>query len=129
VNDSLRFVCDYVHLRTRNGSDAVHAADSVGRSSRSRGSLPRELLRGRADLVRPRGAGPGGLPLLATRRGGDKGVEPNGSARNIAGICSEGGNVLGMMPHPERSSELELGSRDGRRLFDAMVAWLGERTA
>ena len=54
---------------------------------------------------------------------------PNGSARNIAGICSEAGNVLGMMPHPERCSEEAMGSADGRRLFDAMVAWLGERTA
>jgi len=54
---------------------------------------------------------------------------PNGSARNIAGICSEAGNVLGMMPHPERCAEEVLGSADGRRLFDAMVAWLGERTA
>ncbi|HLN91875.1 MAG TPA: phosphoribosylformylglycinamidine synthase subunit PurQ, partial [Patescibacteria group bacterium] len=54
---------------------------------------------------------------------------PNGSARNIAGICNEGGNVLGMMPHPERSSEMALGSGDGRRLFDAMVAWLGEKSA
>ncbi|OYV96355.1 MAG: phosphoribosylformylglycinamidine synthase I, partial [Deltaproteobacteria bacterium 37-65-8] len=54
---------------------------------------------------------------------------PNGSARNIAGIRSEGGNVLGMMPHPERCAEEAMGSADGRRLFDAMVAWLGERTA
>ncbi len=54
---------------------------------------------------------------------------PNGSARNIAGICSEGGNVLGMMPHPERCAEEAMGSADGRRLFDAMVAWLEERTA
>jgi len=34
-----------------------------------------------------------------------------------------------MMPHPERSAEEALGSADGRRLFDAMVAWLGERPA
>jgi len=54
---------------------------------------------------------------------------PNGSAWNIAGICNEGGNVLGMMPHPERSAEEVTGSADGRRLFDAMVAWFGERTA
>jgi len=56
-------------------------------------------------------------------------ANPNGSERNIAGIISEGGNVLGMMPHPERCAEEVLGSADGRRLFDAMVAWLGGRSA
>ena len=39
---------------------------------------------------------------------------PNGSLRDIAGICSEGRNVMGMMPHPERASDPLLGSTDGR---------------
>ena len=45
----------------------------------------------------------------------------NGSARNIAGILSAGGNVLGMMPHPERVIEPAQGGTDGRRLFDGLV--------
>ena len=49
-------------------------------------------------------------------------ANPNGSLDNIAGICNEGRNVLGMMPHPDRSSEGLLGSADGLRLFQAMVA-------
>ncbi|MEQ1548873.1 MAG: phosphoribosylformylglycinamidine synthase subunit PurQ [Chakrabartia sp.] len=49
-------------------------------------------------------------------------AEPvNGSARNIAGILNAGGNVLGMMPHPERASEIAHGSIDGKRLFEALV--------
>ena len=48
-------------------------------------------------------------------------ANPNGSLDNIAGICSEGRNVLGMMPHPDRSSEGLLGSADGLKLFQAMV--------
>jgi len=48
-------------------------------------------------------------------------ANPNGSLDNIAGILSEGRNVLGMMPHPDRSSERLLGSSDGLRLFDALV--------
>lgn len=47
---------------------------------------------------------------------------PNGSLDNIAGICSEGRNVLGMMPHPDRSSEEMLGSSDGLKIFQAMVS-------
>ena len=50
---------------------------------------------------------------------------PNGAVDNIAGIVNEKGNVLGMMPHPERSSETELGSKDGYPIFDSMVKWLG----
>ncbi len=46
----------------------------------------------------------------------------NGSARNIAGILNEGGNVLGMMPHPERLSEAAHGGLDGKRLFEALVS-------
>ncbi|KQR15713.1 phosphoribosylformylglycinamidine synthase subunit PurQ [Deinococcus sp. Leaf326] len=47
---------------------------------------------------------------------------PNGSLNDIAGIVNEGGNVLGMMPHPERAVELLLGSEDGRGLFDSLKA-------
>ena len=49
-------------------------------------------------------------------------AEPvNGSARNIAGILNDAGNVLGMMPHPERVIEAEQGGTDGRRLFEAAL--------
>jgi len=48
-------------------------------------------------------------------------ANPNGSWHNIAGIVNEGGNVLGMMPHPERAVEELLGSTDGLGLFQAMV--------
>ena len=50
-----------------------------------------------------------------------KEANPNGSLNNIAGIVNPGRNVLGMMPHPDRSSEAILGSTDGRLIFEAMV--------
>jgi len=46
---------------------------------------------------------------------------PNGSLDNIAGICSPGRNVLGMMPHPERASESELGCTDGFKIFESLA--------
>ena len=49
-------------------------------------------------------------------------ANPNGSERNIAGIISEGGNVLGMMPHPERACSALVGSSDGARLFESLLA-------
>ena len=54
-------------------------------------------------------------------------ANPNGSLGNIAGILNEGRNVLGMMPHPDRSSESLLGSADGFRIFESMVAALATR--
>jgi phosphoribosylformylglycinamidine synthase len=54
-------------------------------------------------------------------------ANPNGSLENIAGILNEGRNVLGMMPHPDRSSEALLGSVDGFRIFQSLVGALADR--
>jgi phosphoribosylformylglycinamidine synthase subunit PurQ / glutaminase len=51
-------------------------------------------------------------------------ANPNGSLSNIAGILNEGRNVLGMMPHPDRSSEKLLGSVDGWKVFESMMKQL-----
>lgn len=56
-------------------------------------------------------------------------ANPNGSVDNIAGICNEAGNVAGLMPHPERSSEELLGCDDGRLIFASMVNALAHATA
>ena len=54
---------------------------------------------------------------------------PNGSARAIAGLLNERGNVLGLMPHPERAAEPEVGGEDGLRLFRSLVRWLEAQPA
>jgi phosphoribosylformylglycinamidine synthase subunit PurQ / glutaminase len=54
-------------------------------------------------------------------------ANPNGSLDNIAGVCSAGGNVVGMMPHPERASEPELGGIDGVKIFKSMVGAMANR--
>jgi phosphoribosylformylglycinamidine synthase len=56
-------------------------------------------------------------------------ANPNGSERGIAGIVSEAGNVLGLMPHPERAAEPEIGGTDGLRLFRSLERWLQARPA
>jgi phosphoribosylformylglycinamidine synthase I len=55
-------------------------------------------------------------------------ANPNGSLLNIAGICNEGRNVCGMMPHPERASENILGTDDGRLVFESMLRHLEAKT-
>jgi phosphoribosylformylglycinamidine synthase len=54
-------------------------------------------------------------------------ANPNGSLDNIAGICSPGRNVLGMMPHPERASEPELGGAEGFRIFESLVGAMAQK--
>ncbi|MBO8169135.1 MAG: phosphoribosylformylglycinamidine synthase subunit PurQ [Thermoanaerobacteraceae bacterium] len=51
-------------------------------------------------------------------------ANPNGSTANIAGIVNKEGNVLGMMPHPERCAEAILGGEDGKLIFQSIVDWL-----
>ncbi len=48
-------------------------------------------------------------------------ANPNGSARNIAGIADERGNVVGLMPHPDRAMSLLVGSEDGRGVFQGLL--------
>jgi phosphoribosylformylglycinamidine synthase subunit PurQ / glutaminase len=54
-------------------------------------------------------------------------ANPNGSLDNIAGICNAGRNVLGMMPHPERAAEPELGGTDGFKIFESLVGAMAEK--
>jgi phosphoribosylformylglycinamidine synthase subunit PurQ / glutaminase len=56
-------------------------------------------------------------------------ANPNGSLDNIAGICNETRNVVGLMPHPERASEAILGCADGRLIFDSLIQSLESRIA
>ena len=52
-----------------------------------------------------------------------EGSNPNGSVNNIAGICNEARNVVGLMPHPERACELAVGSADGLVVFQSLLKW------
>ena len=56
-------------------------------------------------------------------------ANPNGSERGIAGIVNRRGNVLGLMPHPERAAEPEVGGTDGMRLFRSLERWLAQQPA
>ncbi len=54
-------------------------------------------------------------------------ANPNGSVANIAGLCNEQRNVVGLMPHPERACEMALGSADGLILFESVIKAVTER--
>jgi phosphoribosylformylglycinamidine synthase len=111
-NEGLRFVCRQVELAVE--SDATPFTRGLGGE---RLSIPVKHMSGRYFL-------PGGdLEALEARSGVvfryGEGENPNGSVGDIAGVCSEAGNVVGLMPHPEHAVDLLTGSADGLRLFAA----------
>lgn len=55
-------------------------------------------------------------------------ANPNGAVHNIAGLCNEGRNVVGLMPHPERACELSLGSSDGLVVLESVVKYVAQGT-
>jgi phosphoribosylformylglycinamidine synthase len=124
-NEHLRFVSRDVHLRTEEADTPFTSGLEVGRILRmpiahgegnyfADDATLDELERNRQVIFRY--CDEEGRVLRA--------ANPNGSARNIAGICNAGRNVLGMMPHPERCSEPILGNADGLAIFKSIAASL-----
>src|SRR5512134_1800887 len=125
ANDSLKFICDYVYIR--NETSSTPFTGEIPSNSVLR--IPIAHYQGNYYADRETLASleaDGQVVFRYCDASGNVSAEanPNGSVGNIAGICNAGRNVLGMMPHPERCSEEELGSADGRRLFTSMLRWL-----
>lgn len=123
-NVHLRFVCDRVPVRVENVTTPFTRCYATGQVLR----LPIAHGEGRytatADILdRIEGEGQVVFRYAYPEDGtGDR--SPNGSMRAIAGIVNARGNVLGMMPHPERAVEPLLGPADGRLLFESMLGAL-----
>jgi phosphoribosylformylglycinamidine synthase len=115
-NREVRFVLPRRAVDGGLDANRVHRAYDAGRRSPSRGASRRQLHRDEATLDRLEGEDRVALRYAA---------ETNGSARGIAGIVNERGNVMGLMPHPERRVEAAHGGVDGRRLFEGLVEALG----
>jgi len=113
-NAGLKYGCKAVDLEIVNSQTRFTAAYQDRRSAvMTVGNGEGNYFADEATLDRLEGEG-----LVAFRYRDN----PNGSARNIAGILNEAGNVLGLMPHPDRSFEAELGSADGALLFQSALA-------
>lgn len=127
-NDSLQFRCMYVNLRVENARSPFTNALERGQVIR----IPIAHGEGNyfADERTLRDLESGGRVLFRYCDGGGEvtgRANPNGSLRNIAGICNKEGNVAGMMPHPERAYQEALGSADGLAVFRSIASFLEGR--
>ncbi len=122
-NRDLRFVCRHVFIRTENNATIFTSGLQPGQVLR----IP--VAHGEGNYF----INPDGLKELQDNDrivfrycGANGGIEekynPNGSLDNIAGIINRTGNVLGMMPHPERAMEQLLKSADGQLIFESMLS-------
>ena len=125
-NASLKYVCEQRWLRVERTDTTFTSHYAAGQLVR----LPIAHGEGRyvADtetLDRLEGEGRVVFRYVGADGGSDDLSNPNGSLRDIAGIVSARGNVLGMMPHPERAVDPLLGSGDGLPLFESILAGVG----
>ncbi|MBI5560118.1 MAG: phosphoribosylformylglycinamidine synthase subunit PurQ [Deltaproteobacteria bacterium] len=125
-NKGLKFICEHIHVRVESASTPFTSSFRQGEVI----TIPIAHADGKYF------AAPDTLKTLeddgrivfrySTADGSvSEDANPNGSAANIAGIINEKKNVLGMMPHPERASERELGGTDGRRVFESVLMSFG----
>ncbi len=126
-NDHLEFRCDWQWLRVERPASAPAWLEGLVEGDVIR--LPISHGEGRyvADAATLDGLEAAGRVVLryADAAGTvEPAANPNGSERGIAGIVNDRGNVLGLMPHPERAAEPEVGGTDGLHLFRALERWL-----
>lgn len=122
-NEHLEFRCQWVHLRTETTACPftgscdpgqvlrIPVSHGEGRYYADEATLE-QLSRNEQIIFRYSTSE--GIPTMESN--------PNGSLHNIAGVCNERRNVLGMMPHPERCCESILGGTDGRLIFESIIA-------
>ena len=120
-NAGLKFLCRPERLRVETGGTALSTGIEVGTEL----TIPINHFEGNYTCE---------PETLAELRGDDRVVfryvdNPNGSVDDIAGICSAGRNVVGLMPHPERASHPLLGSTDGLPLLRSLLVTAGALTA
>jgi len=121
-NKNLKFLCQFVHLRVENAQTRFSQRARPGQVLRipiahfdGQYYAPPEIL----NELEVRGQ----VVLRYVDVKGERTDEANvnGSALSIAGLINRNGNVMGMMPHPERASEALLGSEDGRVIFESLI--------
>jgi phosphoribosylformylglycinamidine synthase len=121
-NRGLKYVCEHVHVRVEQTDTPFTCAARPGQVLRIPIGHGEGNYFASPDVLQKLEANRQ-IVLRYTTSGGelDDAANPNGSVHAIAGLCSEGRNVVGMMPHPERACERPLGSADGLVILESVV--------
>ena len=127
-NECLQYRCQWVHLRVENNNSAFTSACQPGQVLR----VPISHGEGRyfadeATLDALERSGRIAFRYCDAQGQATPEANPNGSARSIAGIVNERGNVLGIMPHPERACEALMGGEDGLLIWRSVLEWAAVR--
>jgi phosphoribosylformylglycinamidine synthase len=121
-NVSMKYICKFLHLRTETANTPYTNLLKKGQLLRIPIGHGDGNFFADADTLKRIEDNDQVVFRYSDAEGGiTKEANPNGSLNNIAGIVNEQRNVLGMMPHPDRSSEAILGSADGKLIFESMV--------
>ena len=121
-NASLKYVCRDVHLRVEQSQTVFTARYAQGQVVRIPvGHHDGNYVADATTLDRLEGEGRVAFRYVTPEGALTAEANPNGSARNIAGVFNETRTVLGLMPHPERLADVRLGGDDGRAMFDSLV--------
>ena len=121
-NAHLQFRCEWVHLRVESVSSPFTSAATTGQVLRIPISHGEGSYFADPDTLKElEDAGRVLLRYSADDGGITEDANPNGSVGNIAGISNAAGNVLGMMPHPERCCEALVGGEDGKYIFESLL--------
>ena len=121
-NRSVRFQCEHVHVKVEQTDTPFTAACASGQVLRIPIAHGEGNYYAEPDVIARLEQNQQVVFRYATADGRvtDE-ANPNGSASNIAGLCNDARNVVGLMPHPERACELAVGSADGLVLFESVV--------
>ena len=121
-NDHLQFRCQWTTLRVENADTPFTSAASLGQTLRVPISHGEGNYFAEPDIIEQMEEQSRVAFRYCEPDGGiTADANPNGSLNNIAGILNERGNVLGMMPHPERCCDALLGGEDGKFIFQSMI--------
>lgn len=125
-NIGLKFICKFVDIRVENSGTPWTSEAKVGQVLRVPIAHGEGNYQVRPDVLEEmKRKGQIVLRYCSPEGAISDEYNPNGSTENIAGVCNVQGNVLGMMPHPERASETEVGSTDGLVIWQSLLQHCG----
>ncbi len=121
-NDSRKFICRNVFIKSQNTSTTITSKVPQNKALRVPIAHGEGKYYADADTLKKLNDN-GQILFRYCDENGNINTEanPNGAIENIAGVCNEGKNVFGMMPHPERAADKELFNEDGRFLFESIL--------